>query len=153
MGHSPAPSPSLLSTEARLGYQSKDLEEAKAGEDFEVILMIHSNIITTTVYTIIIYPSLIYIYIHCTLLYVYIYIIHCYIYIELYYRHIIYIIYIHNYVVCQSTLKPGTWTRLCKELKRYEQQEVRLFVEAQAAAAKAELANELSGRFWNRGVS
>ena len=30
MGHSPSPIPSLLSTEARLGYQSKDLEEAKA---------------------------------------------------------------------------------------------------------------------------
>lgn len=73
MGHSPAPIPSLLSTEARLGYQSKDLEEAKAGEDFEVILMIHSNIITTTVYTIIIYPSLIYIYILYIVMYIYIY--------------------------------------------------------------------------------
>lgn len=72
MGHSPAPIPSLLSTEARLGYQSKDLEEAKAGEDFEVILMIHSNIITTTVYTIIIYPSLIYIYILYIVMYIYI---------------------------------------------------------------------------------
>lgn len=81
MGHSPAPIPSLLSTEARLGYQSKDLEEAKAGEDFEVILMIHSNIITTTVYTIIIYPSLIYIYILYIVICIYILYIVIYIYI------------------------------------------------------------------------